>query len=231
MRRVRARPATAAPGTSTRSTAPTTSSPACPTGAPRSASSTARARCWARSTIPALDQLWVGGRDHPTTLNGVPVERLAQRPLAEVSVATYFHPRHFTDQARLASWQSATAGRGHRADAGLGLDRPGQRGQRPARDLPAGQPAPVGLVSRCRAGPRRRRRGRANCRWGRTSGRSPAMPSPSRTPSARSALGRAFPNCGQRLGRRDLSRAIRRSRYHAPAPSWATPATAVGSPR
>jgi len=58
---------------------------------------------------PALDQLWVGGRDHPTTLNDVPVERLAQRRLAEVSVATYFHPRHFTDQARLASWQSATS--------------------------------------------------------------------------------------------------------------------------
>ena len=58
---------------------------------------------------PTLEQLWVGGRDHPTTLNGEPVERLAQRPLAEVSIATYFHPRHFTDQARLASWQSATS--------------------------------------------------------------------------------------------------------------------------
>lgn len=58
---------------------------------------------------PALDQLWVGGRDHPTTLNDVPVERLIRRPLAEVSVATYFHPRHFTDRARLASWQSATS--------------------------------------------------------------------------------------------------------------------------
>ena len=58
---------------------------------------------------PALDQLWLGGRDLPTTLNDVPVERLADRPLAEVSVATYFHPRHFTDQARLASWRSVTA--------------------------------------------------------------------------------------------------------------------------
>jgi fructose-1,6-bisphosphatase/inositol monophosphatase family enzyme len=59
---------------------------------------------------PALDLLWVGGRDHPTILNDVPVEQLAERTLAEVSVATYFHPRHFTDQARLASWQSATSG-------------------------------------------------------------------------------------------------------------------------
>ena len=72
-RRVRASPATAAPGTSTRSTGRTTSSPACPTGAPRSAWPTRTARWSARSTIPPLDELWVGGRDHPTTLNGVPV--------------------------------------------------------------------------------------------------------------------------------------------------------------
>ena len=58
---------------------------------------------------PALDQLWVGGRDHPTTLNGVAVEPLADRPLAEVSVATYFHPRYNHDRARTTSWQAATS--------------------------------------------------------------------------------------------------------------------------
>jgi myo-inositol-1(or 4)-monophosphatase len=58
---------------------------------------------------PALDELWVGGRETPTTLNGVVVDKLRNEPLAEVSVATYFHPRHMSDQSRLASWQSATA--------------------------------------------------------------------------------------------------------------------------
>lgn len=58
---------------------------------------------------PALDELWVGGREVPTTLNGVPVPALAARALSEVSVATYFHPRHTGDGDRLRSWQAATA--------------------------------------------------------------------------------------------------------------------------
>jgi fructose-1,6-bisphosphatase/inositol monophosphatase family enzyme len=58
---------------------------------------------------PAMDQLWVGGRDRPTTLNGVPVEVLVDQPLGGVSVATYFHPRYSSDVARTASWQAATS--------------------------------------------------------------------------------------------------------------------------
>ena len=58
---------------------------------------------------PALDELWVGGRDIGTTLNGVAVAELPDRPLAEVSVATYFHPRHMSDRARMTSWLSTTA--------------------------------------------------------------------------------------------------------------------------
>ena len=58
---------------------------------------------------PAMDELWVGGRGHPTTLNGVPVAQLSDRPLADVSVATYFHPRYTRDAARAASWQAATS--------------------------------------------------------------------------------------------------------------------------
>ena len=58
---------------------------------------------------PDLDELWAGGRDLRTTLNGVAADELADRPLAEVSVATYFHPRHMSDQSRLSSWQSAAA--------------------------------------------------------------------------------------------------------------------------
>ncbi len=58
---------------------------------------------------PAVDQLWVGGRAVPTTLNGRPVPRLADQALADVSVATYFHPRHLTDTARVGTWRNAVS--------------------------------------------------------------------------------------------------------------------------
>jgi len=58
---------------------------------------------------PAMDELWVGGRGRPTTLNGTPVTPLADQALGEVSVATYFHPRYSSDARRAASWQAATA--------------------------------------------------------------------------------------------------------------------------
>src|SRR3712207_9164891 len=54
----------------------------------------------------STDELWVGGRDAPTTLNGVPVNRLASHPLAEVSVATYFHPRHMRSEEHTSELQS-----------------------------------------------------------------------------------------------------------------------------
>lgn len=41
---------------------------------------------------PAAGELWVGGAGRATTRNGEPVPRLAGRPLAAVSVATYLHP-------------------------------------------------------------------------------------------------------------------------------------------
>ena len=56
---------------------------------------------------PARDELWVGGRDHPTTLNGTVVAPLSEQPLDRVSVATYFHPRHLRDEPRVATWRSA----------------------------------------------------------------------------------------------------------------------------
>lgn len=55
---------------------------------------------------PARDELWVGGRDRPTTLNGVPVAPLVNQPLAGVSVASYFHPAQMTDERRLGVWRS-----------------------------------------------------------------------------------------------------------------------------
>jgi myo-inositol-1(or 4)-monophosphatase len=58
---------------------------------------------------PAVDQLWLGGREHPTTLNGDQVPTLVSQGLSEVSVATYLHPRHLPDRQRLISWQSVVA--------------------------------------------------------------------------------------------------------------------------
>jgi fructose-1,6-bisphosphatase/inositol monophosphatase family enzyme len=58
---------------------------------------------------PAVDQLWLGGREAPTTLNGEQLPSLVSQPLSEVSVATYFHPRHLPDLQRLTAWQSAVA--------------------------------------------------------------------------------------------------------------------------
>jgi fructose-1,6-bisphosphatase/inositol monophosphatase family enzyme len=46
---------------------------------------------------PATDELWLGGRDHRATCNGVPVTPLADRPLAELSLATYLHPTSLPD--------------------------------------------------------------------------------------------------------------------------------------
>lgn len=58
---------------------------------------------------PAQDQLWVGGRDRPTTLNGEPVPVLADVALSEISVATYFHPRRLRDNDQAAAWRAAVS--------------------------------------------------------------------------------------------------------------------------
>lgn len=60
--------------------------------------------------FPPRDELWVGGRDAPTTLNGVPLAELADRPLADVSVATHSNPRLLADRGRFSSWRAVTAG-------------------------------------------------------------------------------------------------------------------------
>ncbi len=46
---------------------------------------------------PAADELWLGGRDLPASCNGEPLARLADRPLAEVSIASYLHPTTLPD--------------------------------------------------------------------------------------------------------------------------------------
>ena len=43
------------------------------------------------------DELWLGGRDHPTTCNGVEVVQIVDTPLAQLSVACYLHPATLPD--------------------------------------------------------------------------------------------------------------------------------------
>lgn len=43
---------------------------------------------------PSAGELWVGGRDQPTTRNGAPLPSLEERPLSEISIATYLHPAY-----------------------------------------------------------------------------------------------------------------------------------------
>jgi myo-inositol-1(or 4)-monophosphatase len=51
---------------------------------------------------PAVDELWAGGPGLGTTRNGDPIEPLADRPLAEVSVATYLNPNRLADDRQRA---------------------------------------------------------------------------------------------------------------------------------
>jgi myo-inositol-1(or 4)-monophosphatase len=46
---------------------------------------------------PAADELWAGGPDFGTTCNGGQLDPLADRPFAEVSLATYLHPTTLAD--------------------------------------------------------------------------------------------------------------------------------------
>jgi len=46
---------------------------------------------------PATDELWSGGRGHPTTANGRPVPPLVEAALDRVSLVTYLHPGTLAD--------------------------------------------------------------------------------------------------------------------------------------
>lgn len=48
---------------------------------------------------PSADELWLGGREHPTTLNDIPLAALQNRPLARVSIASYLHPTTLPDDS------------------------------------------------------------------------------------------------------------------------------------
>jgi myo-inositol-1(or 4)-monophosphatase len=59
---------------------------------------------------PATGETWVGGRDLPTMLDGVPVGRLAERRLADVSLATYVHPTTLGDPDVAEPWRAIAGG-------------------------------------------------------------------------------------------------------------------------
>ncbi len=49
---------------------------------------------------PAVDELWLGGRDHPTTCNGIAVPRLEDLPMSQISVSTHLQPAKIKDIRR-----------------------------------------------------------------------------------------------------------------------------------
>lgn len=59
---------------------------------------------------PSSQETWLGGPGLPTTLNGRPVQPLVDRPLAEVSLATYLHPATVGDPDALAPFLNVLAG-------------------------------------------------------------------------------------------------------------------------
>lgn len=59
---------------------------------------------------PAMGETWLGGRDHPTTLNEIPVPPLMSRPLAECSLATYVHPTTLQDPDVRDVWLALVSG-------------------------------------------------------------------------------------------------------------------------
>lgn len=59
---------------------------------------------------PSVGEAWVGGRDLPTSLNGRPLDELADLPLAEVAMATYLHPGVLHVDTLREPWLAAISG-------------------------------------------------------------------------------------------------------------------------
>ena len=108
---------------------------------------------------PDVDQLWLGGREIATTLNGERVPSLLSQGLSEISIATYYPPRHLPDRQRLIAWQSVVASAATLRILGSASIDLARRSEQPTRSLPASQSERLGLVSR-RSARNRRRRGR-----------------------------------------------------------------------
>lgn len=59
---------------------------------------------------PAVHESWLGGRDRPTTLDGIEVAPLQDLPLAQVAMATYLHPAFLPDADLRDPWLAAISG-------------------------------------------------------------------------------------------------------------------------
>ena len=56
---------------------------------------------------PELDKLWLGGEEHPATLNGEPISGSGDRAVGEISAATYIHPTWLADPRTAMPWHAA----------------------------------------------------------------------------------------------------------------------------
>ncbi|MGI8417968.1 MAG: inositol monophosphatase family protein [Nakamurella sp.] len=59
---------------------------------------------------PTTGETFIGGRDLPTTLNGSPVQQLTDRPLDQISLATYIHPPTLSDDDALIPFLALVSG-------------------------------------------------------------------------------------------------------------------------
>lgn len=59
---------------------------------------------------PAMGYTWFGGPGIPTTRDGQGVEKLAEKPAAAVSLATYLHPTSMAEPLRRKAWMQAATG-------------------------------------------------------------------------------------------------------------------------
>jgi myo-inositol-1(or 4)-monophosphatase len=59
---------------------------------------------------PSVDELWLGGRDHPSSCNGTSLARLENQPLSQVSLASYLHPTTLPDDSMRVPWLRVVQG-------------------------------------------------------------------------------------------------------------------------
>ena len=183
--------------------------------------------------FPPLDELWVGGRDAPTTLNGVPWPSWSTgRWPTSRSPPTSIRGT-WPSGTGSTSWQAVTAAAATvRMLGSASVDLAGVASGRLGIFLQANL-QPVGLGTRGRAGASGPAGWPRSSRSATSAGRSPATVSRSPTPqplSGTDAQRKPVTDC--RFPSPSCSRVTRFRRIRSvtrPAPSWATPATAVGS--
>lgn len=59
---------------------------------------------------PQIEESWLGGRDRPTTLDGVALAPLRDLPLDQVAMATYLHPGRMEDPRLREAWEGVVRG-------------------------------------------------------------------------------------------------------------------------